>query len=330
MFQPSPEESARSRARRSTASPADYVNNEGLETIFESTPPDWPTSSGMGSLPTLNQSCIQSPGYRGDEDLWEDAGCESSDEGIASQLHCHPELYEQEAASVFLFLMTHAPASPDEPLRGIFTNARPIAESAATDPAFFIADICDLLTFLSTPLCLHFERIFEEKIVLWTSVLAAHENNTRRQAHSRVCIHGQGCKGCDGKTLLLPPYYSSIIREMFYWSLQLEISDARPKREACIAERQSFGWMGREDWFGKEDMRRKAQDPASKRPDYIAWYDLPVAKKIQKLLAVLDFIGRRLPAERAALQCTPSEMTGSAFKKEKKKLATAFGSASKD
>lgn len=282
----------------------------------------------MDPLLLPNSSCIQSTGYRGDEDLWENAGCESGDESNASQLHCHSELYEQEAASVFLFLMTHAPVSPDEPLRGIFTNARPIAESAATDPAFFIADVCDLLTFLSIPLCLHFERIFEEKSVSWTSVLAAHRNNTRRQRHSRICIHGQGCKGCDGKTLLLPVYYSNIIGEMFYWSLRLEISSARPKKEACIAERQSFGWMGRENWFGEEYTRREAQYP-TKHPDYIAWYDLPVTEKIQKLRAVLDFIDRRLPAECDALQYTFSDLPCPKFKKEKMEIATAFGLASK-
>lgn len=282
----------------------------------------------MDPLLLSNSSCTRSPGYRGDEDPWDDAGCESSDGSNANQLHCHPELYEQEAASVFLFLMTHAPMSPDEPLRGIFTKARPLAESAATDPAFFIADVCDLLTFLSIPLSIHFERIFEEKSVTWTSVLAAHRHDTRPR-QSRICIHGQGCKGCDGKTLLLPVYYSSIIGEMFYWSLRLEISDARPKREACIAERRSFGWMGRESWYGEEDMRRKAQHPG-KHPDYIAWYDLPVTKKVQKLRAVLDFIGRRLPAERDALQYTSSELPCSNFEKEKREIATAFGSASKD
>lgn len=76
------------------------------------------------------------------------------------------------ACTIFLFLLTHAPTSWEETLRGYFTRAPLLALECGVDPPRPFSALCEILGAASALIEQDdFERFLQERVLTWKEVL---------------------------------------------------------------------------------------------------------------------------------------------------------------
>lgn len=218
------------------------------------------------------------------------------------------------AFTVFLFLLTHAPDSPEEPLKGILTCGHIIVEECRITAARPYSALCDLLGSVGVLLTeAEFCWFLSSKDFLWKHAVFAHVHmgeavyrRKREQSEALFRHTGQGFDSVNEGDCW-STYQWTILREMFYHSRLIEMSQQR--RNASFARRETDkGWRGLQSWLDQEWKLEHLSEV--RKHMHIAWYGLPIAQKIRKLDQMINFLEYRLPAERAREEKLDILLTG--------------------
>lgn len=205
------------------------------------------------------------------------------------------------AETLFAFLLTHAPSTRNEPLGGMFTMGEQIAEECHCNSRSLVGDVCDMLGFMSVNLGSPLALILDTKSVDWYTMMARQcmagtiYTTSRRSSEQLWSRYQVGFGESSGHSF--STYHWHLLREMSYWSRRLEISNTRPQRGPKLGERDwAKGHEGLSEWFLQETKNEESQYGEH----YLFWYGMPIPEKIARLDNIIDFLSRRLPADRDA------------------------------
>jgi len=206
-----------------------------------------------------------------------------------NHLHDYSEFGEHQqmiGETILIFLLTHAPdvstdCEADGELRGILTDVEAVESRYRKDDAkapALMSVISDLLGFASVSIMHEIQHILSSKVLRWEDVYWRHLRAKDTISHT-AAKH-------EGKTL--SSYHWAVLKEMLRYSRCIELSDAtaRLKPTECKYVTGPLNYTQLEICLC-----------CMRKHNHLAWYNLPVGRKVVRMQEVLDFLCVRLPRE---------------------------------